>query len=95
MPKRILVVCRHFWPEHTRVNDLCDKLAAVGYKVDVLCGQPSAENGDFMKGYGSFRVRRETRDKINIYRTFDVKKGTDSNISIFLNYITFPIASRK
>jgi len=87
------VVCRHFWPEHTRVNDLCDKLAAVGYKVDVLCGQPSAENGDFMKGYGSFRVRRETHDKINIYRTFDVKKGTDSNISIFLNYITFPIAS--
>ena len=93
MSRRILVVCRHFWPERAGVTDLCDRLAGYGYKVDVLCGQPSAENGDFVKGYHAFRVRRETHNHITIYRTFDVKKGTDSNISIFLNYITFPAAS--
>lgn len=93
MPRRILVVCRHFWPEYTRLNELCEKLAAFGFKIDVLCGQPSRENGAFYEGYNSFRVRREVHDKINIYRTVDVKKGTDSNISIFLNYITFPLMS--
>ena len=93
MPKRILVVCRHFWPEYTRLNELCSKLAAFGFKIDVLCGQPSRENGEFFEGYNSFKVRREVHDKINLYRTVDVKKGTDSNISIFLNYITFPLMS--
>ena len=93
MPKRILVVCRHFWPEYTRLNELCTRLAAFGFKIDVLCGQPSLESGEFYKGYNSFKVRREVHDKLNLYRTVDVKKGTDSNISIFLNYITFPLMS--
>ena len=93
MARRILIVSRHFWPEPGRVTDLCERLAAVGYKVDVLCGQPSTTTGTFVKGYNSYKVRRETHNKINIYRTIDVKKGTDSNISIFLNYITFPLTS--
>ena len=93
MPRRILVVSRHFWPEYTRLNELCSKLAAFGFKIDVLCGQPSRDSGEFYEGYNSFKVRREVHDKLNVYRTVDVKKGTDSNISIFLNYITFPLMS--
>ena len=93
MARRILVVCRHFWPEETKLNDLCGRLVSYGFKLDVLCGQPSSKDGEFAEGYNSFKVRRETHEKIDIYRTFDVKKGNNSNIRIFLNYITFPLIS--
>ena len=93
MQKRILVVSRHFWPEPTRIYDLCEKLVSSGFRVDVLCGQPSGEDGEFMKGYNSFKVRRETHKKINIYRTIDVKQGSSSHIRMFLNYIIFPLMS--
>ncbi|MBQ9030419.1 MAG: glycosyltransferase family 4 protein [Parasporobacterium sp.] len=94
MPKKILVVCRHFWPEKTRINELCNHLVSYGFKVDVLCGQPCNEAGEFQRGYNSFKVRRETKNKINIYRTFDVKQGNGSNLRIFLNYVTFPLMAR-
>ena len=93
MQKRILVVSRHFWPEHTRLYDLCEKLVSCGFRVDVLCGQPSGEDGEFMKGYNSFKVRRETHKKLNIYRTIDVKRGSFSHVRMFLDYIVFPLMS--
>ena len=93
MPERILIVTRHFWPENSRVNELCMDLAAAGYKTDVLCGQPSRADGEYFPGYRSFKVRRETRGKIDIYRSIDVKKGNGANLRLFLNYITFPLTS--
>ena len=95
MPKKILVVCRQFWPEKIRINDLCDKLVSYGFKVDVLCGQPSNEAGEFQRGYNSFKVRRESHNKINVYRTIDVKRGYVSNVRIFLNYVTFPLMAKQ
>jgi len=95
MQKKILVVSRHFWPEYTRLYDLCEKLVSFGFRVDVLCGQPSGEDGEFMKGYNSFKVRRETHQKLNIYRTIDVKKGNFSHIRMFLDYLAFPLMSLR
>ena len=49
--------------------------------------------GDFVKGYNSFKIRREVHNKVNIYRSIDVRRGNGSNLSVFLNYVFFPIAS--
>ena len=93
MVEKILIVSRHFWPENCRQNNLCENLTALGLKTDILCGQPSSKNGEYWKEYGAFKVRREVHNKLNIYRTVDVKKGNNSSISIFQNYLTFPIAA--
>ncbi|MCF0228795.1 MAG: glycosyltransferase family 4 protein [Parasporobacterium sp.] len=93
MSKKILVVSRHFWPEDNRINELCEKLTERGFRVSVLCGQPSGENGDFVRGYNSFKIRRESRSRIDIHRSMDVRKGNGSNISVFMNYAAFPLFS--
>lgn len=93
MAEKILVVSRHFWPENYRINEICHYLSAKEYRIDILCGQPSQDNGEYYPGYGFHRVKREKKDRIQLYRTFDVKEGTKANIRIFLNYFTFPFAS--
>lgn len=90
---KILVVCQHYWPENFRINDIVDGFIERGHEVDVLCGQPNYPAGEFFEGYDSHSVKEEKHGKVNVYRTFEIKRGSNSNIRIFLNYITFPIAS--
>ncbi len=90
---KILVVCQHYWPENFRINDLVDGFIERGHEVDVLCGQPNYPAGQFFEGYDSHSVKEEQHGKVRVYRTFEIKRGNNSNIRIFLNYITFPIAS--
>ena len=92
--KKLLVVSRNFWPEKTSLTDICLHLNDLGYQTDVLCGQPSDENGEFIKGYNSFKVRRESHEKLDIFRTVDIKKGEDSNLRLYFYYISFPFFSR-
>ncbi len=91
MTKRLLIVSRHFWPEDTKLNSLCMELVKKGCRIDVLCGQPSDENGKFMAGYSHMKIKREIHDKLDIRRTFDISRGSRSNVNIFMNYMIFPI----
>ena len=94
MSKRILIVGQHFWPESFRINDIADFLADdKGCTVDVLSGLPNYPSGKFPDGYGYFKNRRQTRGNITIRRVFEIPRGNNSNLRIFLNYISFPIAS--
>ena len=93
MSKKILVVSQRFWPENNQINDICEGFIERGYSVDVLCGQPNYPGGEFYKGYSSFKPGREEHRKMNIYRTMEIKKSNYSSIRMFLNYVTFPIAS--
>jgi len=93
MSKRILVVSQHFWPEAFRINDICDGFIEKGYSVDVLCGIPNYPAGQFFDGYGLTKNRRQNKDGIKIRRCIEIKRGNNSNIRIFLNYISFPISS--
>ncbi len=90
---KILVVCQHYWPENFRINDIVDGFLERGVQVDVLCGQPNYPAGQFFEGYDSHSVKEEYHGPVKIYRTFEIKRGNNSNLRIFLNYITFPIAS--
>jgi len=91
--KRILVVCQHFWPESFRINDLCDGFIENGLEVDVLCGQPNYPKGEWYDGYSSFSNHRQTYKGINIYRTFEIRRGNNSKLRICLNYLSFILSS--
>ncbi len=94
MPKkRILVVCQHFWPESFRINDIVDYFIEQDCEVDVLCGLPNYPKGQFMNGYGYFGKRHETHKGARIDRVLEIKRSNNSNIRIFLNYISFPFFS--
>ena len=91
--KKILVICQHYWPENFRITDICEGFAERGYEVDVLCGQPNYPKGEWYPGYGPFKNRRQVHNGVRIRRTFEIKRGNNSNIRIFLNYMSFPVAS--
>lgn len=90
--KRILVVTQHYWPESFRITDICAGFLENDCSVDVLCGIPNYPKGSFYPGYGIFKQRRQIHDGVNIRRTFEIARGDNSNLRIFLNYITFPLA---
>lgn len=93
MKLRILVVSQHYWPENFRVTDFCEGLVERGYEVDVLCGIPNYPKGEFFEGYSFFKNRKEIHNGVNIQRAFEIPRIGNTNIMIFLNYISYPVAS--
>lgn len=91
--KRLLIVSQHYWPESFRINDVVDYFVEQGHSIDVLCGRPNYPKGAFFDGYGFFRPFKQTRGDISIYRTLEIPRGNNTNLRIFLNYISFPIFS--
>lgn len=91
--EKVLVVCQHFWPESFRVNDLCEYLAGRGCEVDVLCGLPNYPEGKLHQGYSWWRNRRQVYNGVNIRRAWELPRGSNSSLRIFLNYVSFPLAS--
>jgi len=91
--QRILVVCQHFWPESFRLNDVCDYFVEQGFAVDVLCGIPNYPKGKFYENYTYVKNRKQQHNGVNIRRVFEIPRGQNSNFGIFLNNISFSIAS--
>jgi glycosyltransferase involved in cell wall biosynthesis len=90
---KLLVVGQHFWPEAFRINDICDFLAEKDCDIEVLCGLPNYPSGSFPEGYGYFKNRKQTHNGIHIRRAFEIPRGNNTNIRIFLNYVSFPFSS--
>jgi len=93
MAKNLLVICQHYWPENFRVTDLCEGLVERGYKVDVLCGIPNYPQGKFYPGYSYLGKRRDIHNGVKIFRALEIPRKGNTRLRIFLNYISFPIAS--
>lgn len=91
--KRILIVCHHFWPESFRINDIAEYLLDRGCTVDVLCGRPNYPSGKLADGYTLWNKRVENYKGATVYRSFEIPRGNNSSLRIFLNYISFPISS--
>ncbi len=89
--KRILVVSQHFWPENFRINDICDGFIENEIEVDVLCGLPNYPKGEYFSGYSYTKNRRQSKNKIEIFRSGEIRRKGNTSIKIFLNYISFPI----
>jgi len=72
---------------------LCEGFVERGYQVDVLCGTPNYPQGKFYPGYSYWGKRREVHNGVKIFRTCEIPRGTNTKLRVFLNYISFPIAS--
>jgi len=92
-PKRILIIGQHYWPETFRVTDIAEGLVERGYQVDVLCGTPNYPAGKFFDGYGFFKKNKEVHNGVNIIRVPEIPRGSNTNLRIAINYISFPIFS--
>lgn len=90
---RVLVVSQHYWPESFRINDICEYFVEQGCEVEVLCGLPNYPLGEIYRGYTRRRNRREVHRGVTIRRVSEVKRGSNSNLRIALNYLSFPTFS--
>jgi len=91
MQRHILVISQYFYPEQFRINDMCQEWVNRGHKVTVITGIPNYPQGEFYKGYGWFKKRREIWNGIEIIRLPLVSRGHCS-ICLALNYLSFVIS---
>lgn len=90
---KVLVVGQHFWPEGFRINDICEYFVEQGVDVEVLCGLPNYPRGEFYPGYSFRGPYREDHSGIKVFRAPEIPRGDNSNLRIFLNYVSFPLTS--
>ncbi len=91
--KRILVVTQHFWPENFRINDIVEGFTESGIEVDVLCGLPNYPKGEWFEGYRYSGPRKEQYRGAEVFRSGEIPRKGNTNIRIFLNYVSFPLFS--
>lgn len=91
MKKHILVIAQYFYPEQFRINDICTEWVKRGYKVTVITGIPNYPQGEYYKGYGLFKKRKETYNGIEVIRIPLVPRGNNS-IMLSLNYLSFVVS---
>lgn len=90
MKKRVLIISQHFWPENFRISDIATGFVENDIEVDVICGIPNYPNGIVPKGYGWFKNKKQNFNGVNVYRTWEIVRKGNTNIRIFLNYISYP-----
>lgn len=91
MKKHILVIAQYFYPEQFRINDICTEWINRGYKVTVITGIPNYPQGEYYKGYGLFKKRKEIYNGIEVIRIPLVPRGSNS-IMLSLNYLSFVVS---
>ena len=91
MQHSILVISQYFYPEQFRINDMCQEWVKRGHKVTVVTGIPNYPQGEFYKGYGWFKNRRETWNGVEIIRLPLIARGHGS-VRLALNYLSFVVS---
>ncbi len=87
---KVLIVTQYFFPENFKSNDIAFELVKRGHEVEVLTGIPNYPEGKFYNGYGIFRKRREIINGVQIYRAFNIPRGSKSSkVLLALNYLSF------
>lgn len=85
----VLVVSQYFFPELFGINNIVADLQERGHRVTVLTGTPNYPTGVFFKGYGGWKVRRDTWKNATIIRVPILARGQNSRLRLALNYISF------
>lgn len=86
----ILVISQYFYPEQFRINDMCQEWVKRGHKVTVVTGIPNYPQGEFYKGYGWFKKRKESWNGVDIIRIPLTARGHGS-VKLALNYFSFVV----
>jgi len=90
----ILVVCQYYYPEPVRISDICETLVTLGHHVTVITGTPNYPMGNIYPGYEAGKLSDEVLNGVRIHRCPIVPRKTGV-IYRFLNYISFPVSSKK
>ncbi|MEW6605944.1 MAG: glycosyltransferase family 4 protein [bacterium] len=90
---KILVISQYYFPEQFRITDICESLVIRGHDVTVITAQPNYPEGILFKGYNN-EFKSEIINKVTVLRTKIYPRGKNS-ISLFLNYISFPIHAKR
>ena len=83
--KNVLIITHYFWPEDFKINELALGLSK-NYNVSILTGYPSYPSKEYFKNFKKKKIHN-----LNVFRV-PVYKRDKSNISIFLNYLTYLIS---
>ena len=86
---KILIFTNHFYPENFKANDIAFDLAEKGHKVTVCTAIPDYPQGNFHKGYGFFKKRREIVNGVKVIRIPLIPRGKGGGLRLMLNYISF------
>ena len=89
---KLLVVCQYYYPEPSRLGDLCEGLVQRGHSVTVLTGVPNYPMGKIYDGYRHGKRRRETVNGVDVIRcaTFPRKHGA---LARLINYFSYPVSA--
>jgi glycosyltransferase involved in cell wall biosynthesis len=86
---KILITSQHFYPENFRINSVAKSLVDMGYDVDVITGIPNYPSGKVFQGYSKSSLKFESYKGINVFRVPIFLRGSASNLSLTLNYLSF------
>jgi len=88
---KILIVSQYFWPENFKINDVALGLIERGHKVSVLTAKPNYPEGNYYNGYSFLKNNFEKWNKINVYRTPIIRRGSGKSIRLVCNFFSFAI----
>ena len=88
----LLVVCQYYYPEPSRLSDLCEGLVERGHSVTVLTGVPNYPMGEIYEDYRHGKRRSEVINGVSVIRcaTFPRKHGRAAR---FVNYFSYPVTA--
>lgn len=86
---KYLFVTQYFYPEEFRGNDIAFDWAKRGNDVTVITAIPNYPIGNFFKGYGLFKKRKEIIQGVKVIRIPVIPRGNGSILILMLNYFSF------
>ena len=89
---KILVVSQYYYPEEFQINAICEKLAELNHKVEVITGLPNYPKGYVLKDYKKLKKRKEIHNNVSIERNFEIGRRNNP-LFLILNYISFSFIS--
>ncbi len=89
---KLLVVCQYYYPEPSRLSDLCEGLVQRGHSVTVLTGVPNYPMGKIYDGYRHGKRRRETINGVNVIRCATFPRGRGA-FARLVNYFSYPVSA--
>lgn len=86
---KYLFVTQYFYPEEFRGNDIAFDWVKRGIDVTVITAIPNYPTGNFFKGYGLFKKRKEIIQGVNVIRIPVIPRGKGNILILMLNYFSF------
>src|SRR3989442_10320241 len=93
---RLVILTQYYPPEvgapQARLSELARRFVLRGHEVTVVTAMPNYPSGRIHPGYGGM-FRRESRDGVEILRTFVFPTQSASFIPRITNYLSFVFSS--